>query len=45
LGFSYAGGWVVNKSVTIENESGKIDLNKGNIFPRRSTRDVLMVLV
>jgi hypothetical protein len=45
LGFGYARCWVVNKSATIEDECGRIDLNKANTFPRRSFRDVLMVLV
>jgi hypothetical protein len=45
LGFGYAGCWVVNKPTTIENESGRIDPNKVSIFPRSSTKDILVVLV
>jgi hypothetical protein len=44
LGFGYARYWVVNKLATIENESDIIDPNKVNTFPRRSTKDVLVVL-
>jgi hypothetical protein len=35
----------VNKSTRIENESGKINPNKANTFPKRNTKDLLMVLV
>jgi len=45
LGFGYVGCWVVNKSATIEDESGTTNPNKANTFPRRSIRNVLMVLV
>jgi hypothetical protein len=45
LGFGYARCWVVNKPTTIEDESGKTNPNKANTFPRRSTWDLLVVLV
>jgi hypothetical protein len=37
--------WAINKLATIEDENGRIDANKGNIFPNKSTRDLVMVLV
>jgi hypothetical protein len=45
LGFGYVGCWAVNKLATIEDENDKTDPNKANIFPRRSTKDIMVVLV
>ncbi len=45
LGFGYARCWAINKHVTIKDESGRTYPNKANTFLRRSTMDVLVVLV
>jgi hypothetical protein len=45
LGFGSERLWVINKLATIEDESGRIDPNKANTFPKKSTRDLVMVLI
>jgi hypothetical protein len=45
LSFGYGGCWIVNKPTTIEDESDRIDPNKANIFPKRSTEDILVILI
>jgi hypothetical protein len=45
LGFVYAKSWVINEPTTIKNESGKTHLDNVNTFLKRSTKDLLMVLV
>jgi hypothetical protein len=45
LGFGYVRCWDVNKPSTVEDESGKTNPNKVNTFPRRSTKDLLVVLI
>jgi len=45
LGFGSTRLWAINKLATIEDESGRIDPNKANTFPKKSTRDFVMVLV
>ncbi len=44
LGFGYTGCWAVNKPTTIEDESGKTNPNEANIFPRKNTMNLLVVL-
>jgi hypothetical protein len=43
LGFGSAKRWAINKLATIEDESGRIDPNKANTSPRKSTKDLVIV--
>jgi hypothetical protein len=45
LGFGSIRLWAINKLATIEDESGRIDPNKADTFPKKNTRDLMMVLV
>jgi hypothetical protein len=45
LGFVYAGNWAINEPTTIKNEGGKIHSDNANTFLKRSTKDLLEVLV
>jgi hypothetical protein len=45
LGFGYARCWAINKPTRIEDESDKIDPNRANTFPRRSTKDLMIILI
>jgi hypothetical protein len=43
LSFGFARRWAINKLATIEDESGRIDPNKADTSPRKSTKDLVMV--